>query len=44
MLCKQVFGLSTEAVDNYVDKLSPNCKKALWDGGLSAGLKKWAEI
>jgi hypothetical protein len=43
MLCKQVFGLSTEAVDNCVENLSSNCKKALWNAGLSYGPKKWAE-
>jgi hypothetical protein len=43
MACKQVFGLSTEAVDNCVENLSSNCKKALWNGGLSCGPKKWAE-
>jgi hypothetical protein len=43
MACKEVFGLSTEAVDNCVENLSPNCKKALWNGGLRGGPKKWAD-
>jgi hypothetical protein len=43
MLCKDVFGLSTKAVDKCVEKLSSNRKKALWNAGLRLGPKKWAE-
>ncbi len=43
MLCKDVFRLSTKAVDNYVDNLSLNRKKPLQNVGLSLGLKNCAE-
>lgn len=43
MLCKDVFRLSTKAVDKCVEKLSLNRKKALWNAGLRLGPKKWAE-